>query len=286
MRFLRTVTALAFSALLLGAGQASATTITFEEIPGFGGPPVDGMTISTQFFGAYGVSFYLIDNNPGVNIIGSPVLAKVGPSQTAFAGPPAQSSPDAIFTGVDQGVGNFFLTDDGILAAQPIRLLINYAAPVYEASGQMIDVDADPSETEAWQIDAYDGINGSGSLLGTYLISALSAGAGQPLGNQTNTGDGTVSPFMFTGIGGVESLIITYTGIGTAVNIGFAFDNFSPPDLSSCFGGVGTGCDTDPNPPSLDEFVPAPEPSTVTLSLLGLGYLAYRRHRQSRKNVA
>lgn len=283
-RFLRTATALAFSTLM-GAGAASAGTITFEEIPGFGAP-VDGMTISTQFFGTHGLSFFLI-NDLNTTHIGSPVLAQVGGTQTAFAGPPAQSNPDAIFTGVDQGVGNFFLTDDGIVPNPPIRLLINYADPVVQASGQMLDVDSDATETEGWQVQAFGGQDGSGGLLGTFTMSAPNVGAGQPAGIQYNSGDGTVMPFMFSGVGNIESLIITYTGLGSAANIGFAFDNFSWRTLESCFGGAAVDplCPPNLNPPTLNDFN-VPEPSTVAMSLLGLGYLAYRRHRQTKRNVA
>ena len=84
--------------------SSNSQTITFEEIPG--STPTDGMIISNQFEATHGVSFSFESG-------GHPQLAEVGEPGTAFGGPPNDGSPDTPASG--QLVGQFFLTDDGLV---------------------------------------------------------------------------------------------------------------------------------------------------------------------------
>lgn len=259
-----------FAVVGLGAATASADTITFEDIGGT--PTTDGQLISTEYLATFGVSFHLLDavalEAGNIVFTGSPQIAFPGPSRTAFGGPGPADEPDlgddTVYQGVDQGVGNAFLTDDGLLPPDARPVLINYFGQQLEASGQMLDVDF----PEEWTIRAYDQAQVDGNALagtntGTVVLDSTS----------TNAGDGRVTPWAFTGIGNVRSIIMSYTGGGESF-IGFAFDNFSPPDLSSFFTST---------PPTLDDFV-VPEPSTWALTMLGLGALAYTRRRKLQRS--
>lgn len=249
----------AIAVALGGVRPASAATITFESIPGFG-TPVDGMSIGTQFMAIYGVSFKLSNGD-------LPVLAKRGGPRTAFAGPPTDTTDDEPSAG--QGVGDFFLTDDGVVGLPPIPLIINYAALDQQASGMLLDID----QLEAWTVDAYSGLNATGTLLESQVLTTAS----------TNAADGNVTPFGFDrAIADIASLLITFSGSMGPGGVGFAFDNFSPPSLESFFScGANNICEEGEGPPTLTQLNDAsvPEPATVTTSLIGLGYLAYRRRR-------
>ena len=97
-----------------------AGKITFETIPGVANPS-EGMEINTQYQQSDGVTFRLEDGR-------SPLLAEVGAPLTAFGGPPNHTAEDTPAPG--QGIGRFFLTDDGTTSGgvTPI-LIIDYDPP-------------------------------------------------------------------------------------------------------------------------------------------------------------
>jgi hypothetical protein len=310
------ITCVALVAMIGSAGPVSAATITFEHIPGMENPPDDNsVLIGTQFMSLYNVSFLLANGN-------LPHLAQVGNPRTAFFGPGPEpggvtpdSGPDLPAPG--QGIGNYFLTDDGSVGlgiGDPIGLIINYATPTYLASGMILDVDL----TERWTIRAYSEnvtsfttyyddigpppglatITGGGTMLGEITLNGPAF-----MPNGTNIGDGKVTPFGFGGGGNldtqilhpgvpIQSVIIYYSGLynESGFGVGFAFDNFSPPSLESFF-----ECVDDPETLEVDESAvcvpptafddlaePVPEPATIATSLLGIGYVVYRRRRASR----
>lgn len=184
---------------------AGASTITFETVPGIG-VPTEGLPINNQFLSTEGVTFSLEGG-------GDPVIAEGGSPRTAFGGPPNHSGPDAPAPG--QGVGSFFLTDDGIISGTVPTLLIAYSSPVRAASGVIIDVDEGPSSTfERWEIEARDATSA--------IIDSVMLTFGDP-----NTGDGIATPWAFSHTtDDIFSIRIAYTG--TKTTVGLAFDNFSP----------------------------------------------------------
>jgi len=187
--------------LALGTPSLAQSFVDFEFVPG--GAPVDGLMISNQFQASLGISF-IMENGT------FPQLAQVGPPKTAFN---VFGGPDLPAPGVD--VGQFFLTDDGVVGSPPPPLLVNYATPVQAATGVIIDIDF----TEQWTIEARDAL---ANVLATQVL--------------TSGGNGSVTPFNFdAGMPLISQIRIAYTGALTN-NIGLAFDNFltiSP--------GAGTG---------------------------------------------
>ena len=165
------VTAFAMSGgqmlVLAQTGQVTpieaCTPIDFETVPGEG--PKEGVLISKQFEKSNGITFSLEDGT-------FPRLAAVGRPATAFMGPPRDSGADT--PAASQGVGQFFLTDDGSLdGLRPSPLLVRYSPPTANASGVLLDVDYD----ETFTIEALDA---KGTVLSTLRVSA----------KEPNTGDG------------------------------------------------------------------------------------------------
>lgn len=179
---------------------ANAATIDFESVPGIG-TPTEGLLISNQYLASAGVSFALEGG-------GSPRMAKVGAPRTAFEGFGGASDTPA----PGQGIGDFFLTDNGTLSGliSP-ALLVQYATPTAAASGVLLDIDFD----ETWTIQARDGTN---SIVETIIINAGDPGTGEGLA--------TVWSFNHT-LADISS--IRFKGTRTAGGaFGLGFDNFSP----------------------------------------------------------
>ena len=173
-----------------------ADIITFESIPG--GTPTEGMSISNQFQAEFGVSFSFQDGS-------APVLAQVGGPATAFRGFNFQADTPA--PGVD--AGSFFLTDDGFINAPPSPLIISYSVAVSAASGIILDID----HNEAWQVQAFDANNN--------LLETINLGPNNQL-------DGSATAWEFDrALDDIQQIQLAYTG-ETGVNVGLAFDNFSP----------------------------------------------------------
>jgi hypothetical protein len=224
---------LAASLLLLLAGIAQAVPIDFETIPG--GVPSEGLVISNQFQATLGVTFELEGG-------GHPQLAQVVGPMYAFGGG-RDNLPDQPTATAAPQVGQFFLTDDGVVGAPPPALVIRYDTPVAAASGVLIDVDGwgQGAVFEAFHVEA----RGAGDVvLETLdLIGALA-------------GDGEVAPWSFArALEEIRSIRISYFG-NKLEGIGLAFDYFSP---------------------SSPYVPPIPEPGAVALLALGLCMLARRR---------
>ncbi|MCA9322937.1 MAG: hypothetical protein KDB53_19510 [Planctomycetes bacterium] len=176
--------------LALTSSVIAQSFLDFEFVPG--STPADGLTISTQFQATIGVSFILEDGT-------FPQLARVGSPRTAFSG---FGGDDLVAPGVD--VGQFFLTDDGVVSGAPSALLVNYVQPVYGASGVILDIDF----SEAWTVEAKDA---AGNVLATEVLGAM--------------GNGSATPFSFdVGAPLIAQIRIAFTGSGSS--IGLAFDNF------------------------------------------------------------
>jgi hypothetical protein len=186
---------------LAGSGTLG-DTITFESV--LGEPPTDGMVIDTQFQQSHGVTFSLEGG-------GAPVLAKVGAPVTAFYGPP-DKTPDTPAAG--QGVGSFFLTDDGVVGGIPQPLIITYSDPVAAASAVILDIDA-AVLFESWLIEARDE--------NAHVIDVVALGP-----ESINAGDGLATRWSFVHASpDIHSIRVVYTGTKTN-GVGLAFDNFSP----------------------------------------------------------
>ena len=111
--------------------ETTCTTIGFEEINGQ--IPTEGMVIDDQYFAQYGLRFSREDG-------GFPVIARVGGTLAdAFGSAWGNNQPAP---GID--IGEFFLTDDGVLSgtfAPP--LLLEFSSPLDSISGCNLDIDFD-----------------------------------------------------------------------------------------------------------------------------------------------
>ncbi len=218
---------IAVSFILISSAQVNAVLIDFENIPNVG-TPTEGLTIDNQFLATTGVSFSLEGG-------GAPVIAQVGGPTTAF-GP-----NDSPFS--DQGVGQFFLTDDGVVVGNPKPLLITYATPTAAASGVILDIDGETSGfPEIYTVEARDGV---GTVLESVVFTAGDFG----------TGDRLATTWSFSrATNEIASIRIIGFREGNR-NVGLAFDNF---DTSSAAVVEGT----------------IPEPSAAWLFILGMTVLA------------
>jgi hypothetical protein len=227
---------------LLAAGPAAAMTIDFESIPG-GGSASELTPIREQYRSTFGVRF-------GMEGGGVPVLAQIGGTMTAFGGG-IDNVPDMPLG--DQGVGSFFLTDDGSVAAPPRPLWIGYDTAVSAASGAILDVDYWGKSTtiyESFTIDAWDA---QGQLLESIEIRAGDLG----------TGDGIASIWSIErDVAEIRLIRVSYTGTKD-FGVGLAFDNFSPSSPASTGG------------PSV------PEPGAAAIFATALALVARRRSARS-----
>ena len=187
-------------------GQARAITrlgvvapcvpIDFESVPG--AAPAEGLLISDQFKSTQGVEFRLEPT-------GIPVLAAVGRPMTAFS---SRWGPDT--PAPNQGIGTFFLTDDGRTAgldAPP--LIVAYDPPTSAACGVVLDIDFN----ETFTIEARDA---AGAILQSVKIKA-----GDP-----NTGDGIATRWSIDRES-ADIHSIRFVGRRTALGgFGLGFDNF------------------------------------------------------------
>ena len=204
------------AALFIPTSFAAAQAIDFETLPG-GGSTTDQEPISDQYVADFGVRFDLVDPIT-LESIGSPLIAKVGAPQTAFAG----CGPDTPLDG--EGVGLSLLTDDNVISNETGTLLLTYTDPVAQAAGVVLDVDRRTGNAyEEWTVEALDA---SMSVIDTVVLiapfgSSACGNAGQ------GSGDGRALGFLFDHPSSdIHFILIRYTG--TANSIGLAFDNFSP----------------------------------------------------------
>lgn len=176
-----------------GIDPGGCAILDFETVPGQS--PSEGLLISDQFEGSLGISFILEDGT-------FPRLAEIGRPTTAFE-PNDTPAPD-------QGIGSFFLTDDGLVTSGDASpLIVDFSTPVDSASGVVLDIDF----TEAFTITAYDS---SGHVLEQIVVNAGDEG----------TGDGLATSWSFRR-GGADVASIRFEGTRASGRFGLAFDNFA-----------------------------------------------------------
>src|SRR5687767_8448139 len=105
------------------AATAASVVIDFETVPG--DAPANGLAISNQF----SIATFSIEGG------GSPVLADVGGVPNGFYGPPTSTGFDQPAAG--SNLGNFFLTDDGLVNEMPKVVVIAFTDPVASVSGDV-----------------------------------------------------------------------------------------------------------------------------------------------------
>ena len=147
--------------------------IDFETIPE--GNLIDGMDIFDQYSEQFGVTFSLED--------GSPVkLAEVGGVATAFGGAFGNDTPAP-----DQGVGQFFLTDDGMLQGlSSTPIFIDFFFPMDSVSGCILDMDFQ----ERFIVTAF------GEFGDEIFVDTIFAG-GNGVAGDPGTGDALCTPWGF-----------------------------------------------------------------------------------------
>ena len=149
------------------SAQSCFNEINFESIPG--DSLHEGLLIGNQYAQTLGISFKLEDGT-------LPQIAKVGAPTTAFS-----SQFGADIPSPNQGIGSFFLTDDGELNdLDATPLIITFSSPLDSASGVTLDID----HGEQFTIQARDVKD---SILTVLVIQA---------GDQ-ETGDGIATPWGF-----------------------------------------------------------------------------------------
>lgn len=187
-----------FASLAAPSGLAQdameCATIDFETIPG--ATAADGLEINTQFEATLGFSFALEDGS-------SPRLAQVGNPTTAFE--PADT-PDA-----GQNIGDFFLTDDGLItsASSPSPLIVTFSVPVDSAGGVILDIDF----SETFTIQARDAQEA--------VLEEIVLSAGDP-----ETGSGNATPWEF-GRPTADVASIRFVGFKPSGAFGLGFDLFT-----------------------------------------------------------
>ena len=198
-RLLWLVVALAWTSALstpaaFAQSAGTCATIDFESIPG--STPSDDLLIDTQFESSLYLTFALEDGTV-------PRLAEVGSPTSAFE-PSDTPAPG-------QGIGTYFLTDDGLLtsAEEPSPLIVTFTVLADSASGVVLDIDGG----ETFTIQARDA---NGSLLEEIVISA-----GDP-----NTGDGVATPWGFARPS-ADVASIRFMGVRPSGRFGLGFDLFT-----------------------------------------------------------
>ena len=198
---------------IIGQTFQDCISIDFERI--LDTPSTEGLVVSDQFQDTFGVSFSLETG-------GFPVLADVGGFQTGFG---SNYGPDTPAPG--QGIGAFFLTDDGVLEgldAPPI--ILDFSAPVDSFSGCILDMDFG----EIFIIQAKD-INDEIILIDTIFSTDPGTGDGLSTcwGFNLEGCEGSVYSIRFEGqrtidgaFGmGIDNLVFCQSGIDIANEVTF-----------------------------------------------------------------
>lgn len=180
MRFISLVAA----AGLVATG-AQAALIDFDNVPGV----AEGLVITDQFEASNGVVFEFGTTGPRI--------AQVGAPRTAFA-PNDTIQPS-------EGIGEFFLTDDGLTTGLNVApIIMRYTSQTSAAvSGQVLDLDFD----ETFTIQA---LNAAGDILDTVTLQA-----GDP-----ETGDQLATPWSITRAEG-DIAAISMSGVAGPVGVFF-----------------------------------------------------------------
>ena len=185
-------------ALWLAVGPALA--IDFETLPGLG-TSVDQMQINTQYWFSNGVRFRLEEG-------GFPFMAERGAPVTAFNAPGGADEPVA-----GANAGDFFLTNSRAIGGNATTLLIEFAGPVQDVSGVILDID----NGETWSVEAF----GGGMLLESTVHQD-----GDP-----DAGDGVATPWSFSrGSADIDFVRLEHTA---GSSVGGGWDNlvYSPVSL-------------------------------------------------------
>lgn len=174
--------------------------IDFESIPQ--GELEEGMSIFDQYSDVYGVTFLLDNGQP-------PKLAKIGPPRTAFASQWGDDNPKP-----GEDIGQYFLTDDGVLGSNlnNIPLNVNFTNPMDSVSGCILDMDFG----ERFIVEAF------GEFGDQIFIDTIFAG-------DIGTGDGEATCWGFR-LDDCEGTIYSVKLDGyreTAGGFGLGLDNFA-----------------------------------------------------------
>lgn len=228
---MKTVTTF-LAALLVSAVSAGAATIDFEAL---GADLGDNGEVTDEATADYGIRFR-------VNGTELARIAKIGAPRTAFEGYNGDDNPAPAYA---DRVGEYFLTDDGVLTTNVNSTLsILYDDPTKEASGDILDVDFG----ESYAIALYDV---AGSLLDTLTVDENTQGAR----------NGGAATWGFTRDSADVSRITISGAMGTGKFFGLGFDNFSY---------------------DVNTLAPVPVPLPAVMLLSGLGVMgAMRRRRKS-----
>lgn len=209
-------------------GAHAQPTITFE--PDAAGHLPDGslaeddMEVRDQFL-SLGVRFgYDDDLNGEIDEDGAPLFEAIGGGSTGGGLGPldgfnsnATGMRDTAAPGHEAQLGEFFLRNAIEDRGRP--LLIEYAAPVDQASGEIWDIDAWRGRTEQWRVEALS--------QGSVIASELS-----PEGTDM-TLDSRPWSFTIRAPRGaqIDALRLVFVGTKEGSGIGIAFNNFSPGGL-------------------------------------------------------
>jgi len=172
--------------------QPECATVTFEFVPG--GDIVEGLAINSQFEELLNITFELENGN-------DPVIAETGAPSTAFE---PNDNPES-----GQGVGSFFLTDDGLITEDASPLIVTFSVPVDSASGLVLDIDGG----ETFTIQAFDVAD---NLLEESVITD-----GDP-----GTGSRQATPWWFSREA-PDVASIRFSGVRPSGIFGLGFDNFT-----------------------------------------------------------
>jgi hypothetical protein len=199
----------------LATGLCRGDVIDFEDC-------FDGELVTAKYAGAPWYTTFALEDIAGRGRI-DPQVAEVATDRTAFAGPHrTEEACDPNYHGpndmpeADQGVGCFFLTDDGAWDEWFYPMIITYCdpEPVHEVGGVVIDLDRREDNT-TWESLRFTAFNTAGDPLATLDMEAPV----YPLG------EGTALPWQISyEAASIATVRIEFTGVRPVP--GMAFDNF------------------------------------------------------------
>lgn len=193
----------------------ATNVIDFETIPGVA--PAEGMSISNQFDAFFGVSFRRADGT-------FPLLAQRGSPVTGFVYPNNSSPPTGddlnVLDNLYTRIGYYFLTLDGRTDDPASRLIMDFAVPMAQVSGAILDIDLN----EQWFVRAY---NQAGTLLEEQVLSSPDLVPGA-IG-----GDGRSTPWQFNH-GAADIMQVQFIQTNSNGGVGFDLFSFSRCPASNC----------------------------------------------------
>jgi MYXO-CTERM domain-containing protein len=239
--------------LLAGlASSGDAQVITFEQTPA-GAVPVDdaALPFATPYTIAGVQVAFGFDLDANGSVDADAAFERTGGSQLepqiGFVGSNGVDTADTAALSLQ--LGQWFLRSQ-TSGSDFGRFVIQYtsASPVTAASGEIWDIDGQPSipATEQYTVQAFDAAS---TLLATQ-VSPLGT-----LDTATAPLDGQPWAFSFSGLSDIDHIWVTFTGTKTS-GIGLAFNNFRPTTA-------------------------APEPGGVVMALAGMAAAALRRKRRA-----